>query len=163
VPLLFEVRCLYISFCKNRFSAYPHNHADRPQNKTQPPKWLLKKEKEKMKKVLRKTALLLLLLSPAISQAAPQWCRGTVDNLWTKNNGDVFVLPSSRGNHVQICNVKSTWKEIDPTTCMMWVSHAQAAVTTGKQTIIHYGDIASCSTMPVYSESPAPIYLMLNR
>jgi len=116
-----------------------------------------------MKKLLSKTALVLLLLSPVMSQAAPQWCRGTIENLWTNSVGDVFVLPSSRGQHVQICNVKATWKEIDPTTCMMWVSHAQAAVTGSKQTIIHYADVPSCSSVPQYSAAPAPVYLMLNR
>ena len=116
-----------------------------------------------------KKIIVLLVLSifslPAFSAGAT--CPGTIDRVFTQSGGAVSIYTSWRSDYVQICNVLTEWKGVDPTVCMVWVSNAQSAVTTRKPTIIRYdsdsGLSGDCSTVPTYSNAPSPGYLMLRK
>ena len=72
-----------------------------------------------MKKLYSQFALTTILVAFTVSVgAAPQWCQGTVSNLWVNATGIVFVVPSTLGDYVQICNINSESGGVSPTTCL---------------------------------------------
>lgn len=102
------------------------------------------------------------LLLGSSGSFAGQWCGGTINNSYTDNGGNVFILGSWRGEWTRICSLNTTLNDITPTTCKAWFSTAQTAIVTGK-TVTMYYDVASCATIPSYNDSPKPTYLMLNK
>jgi hypothetical protein len=95
-------------------------------------------------------------------QAAPQWCTGTMSNLWVASDGQVYVNVSWRGDYVTLCNLNQAWNSISPTTCAAWFAAARSAVQRNAATTIQYADAPACSAMPVYGAAPPPYYVMLN-
>jgi len=116
--------------------------------------------------MLRRTLILrfvwvLFTASLGVANAAPQWCGGTLDRIWVNNQGDVFVFPSWRQDHVRICNLKGLDGVTDAVTCSTWYSQMAQAVKDNRETIIQYSDIPSCATIPTYGNAPVPYYVML--
>lgn len=104
--------------------------------------------------------LSLSLASPA---HAGVYCGGTapVSRILTYRNGDVLVNPTWRGNYIQICNLTTKWKDVDPSVCFAWMSKIASAISFGKPTGFWYelSDPIYCASLPTYSSSPAPYYI----
>jgi len=106
-------------------------------------------------------SVLMLLLSSSTAIAAPQWCSGKIGYLWIYSDGGVFIRPSWRGDHVQICNINQNHGQITPQTCAGWLTFLRNAVTNQEATIIYYSDAPACQVMPTYGSAPIPGYIML--
>jgi hypothetical protein len=89
-------------------------------------------------------------------------CEGTPTGIFTNGNGAVTVQMPWRQDWVGICNVKTSWKGIDPSVCWAWFAHLSTAVAEHKPIIVYYADPSSCTTIPLYESSPAPYYVRLN-
>lgn len=109
-------------------------------------------------------ALSLSLLIGGTARANEIWCSGTVANVLMYKNGQLMVVPSFRNDYLTVCNVQSTWNEVDSTVCWGWYSTLMAAKKAGKTVTIFYSDPAAtaCSTLATYGSSPAPAYVMIN-
>lgn len=101
------------------------------------------------------------------SHAASQWCTNTISAAWVDWAGNLFVNPGWRGDHVRLCNVRTTLADgtgvsIDPTTCVSWLALVRQAMQGNKQTVIQYADAPACNAMPTYLSAPLPSYVMVN-
>ena len=101
----------------------------------------------------------MLAASPA--HAAPQYCGGTLSNLFLDDAGTVLSIVSWRGDYVAFCNVNQSTGAVSPTTCLAWFSMMRSAVQRGAQTITFYREAPSCNAMPTYGAAPVPGYFML--
>ena len=101
------------------------------------------------------------ILAPTVASAAPQWCYGTINNLWVDSQGSMFAMPSWRGDYVMFCNVNQSTGSVSPTTCMTWMSLLRSAIQRNAQTLVYFADAPACNAMPTYSASPVPYYVML--
>ena len=109
----------------------------------------------------------MLLLLPFVPQAALanfHYCRGTIDVVWVESHGGVQIKGSWASDHTKICNINSSWNGVDKEVCKAWLSQAQIAKASGATVTARYSGSAvnSCSTIPTYSQAPAPQYLMLD-
>lgn len=102
----------------------------------------------------------LVSLSTQVS-AAPQACAGTVDASWITSDGMVLIKGSWRNDHTMICSIRNEWKGVSPDVCMSWAAKVDAAVTMGKSVTVYYTDIADCASLPVYTATPGPYYVMV--
>jgi hypothetical protein len=105
--------------------------------------------------------LILAVMSTSVF-AANIWCTGTVRRVLVSKSGLVEVMGSWRGDWTGICNVKQDWQGVDPQTCMTWFAQTEKSLTTAKQVTIEYTGVdVDCATLPTYSGSPGPAYVML--
>mgnify|MGYP001409385004 CR=1 FL=1 len=119
-----------------------------------------------MKVVLAKAlAVVLTMLASSSCFSAPQWCYGTITAAWVHSSGELFVLPSWRGDHIRVCSVTSAISvngaTVDPTVCLSWLSTVRLAMAGGKSTVMHYPDAVSCAQLPIYTGAPLPTYIMV--
>lgn len=119
-----------------------------------------------MKSVLAKAlALGFSMLVSAPSLSAQQWCSGSITAAWVHANGELYVLPSWRGDHIRLCSttamISAGGQSVEPTVCLGWLSTIRLAMANNKQTIIYYPDAPVCSAIPTYSGAPAPVYVMV--
>lgn len=114
-----------------------------------------------MRKLQRAVMAGLLSLYPQTA-LADYWCEDTPTGIFTNNTGTVIVQMPWRQDWVGICNVKSAWKDIDPSTCWSWFSYLATAVNERKPVVIYYSGAGTCATVPLYEASPAPFYVRLN-
>lgn len=118
---------------------------------------------ERLTKTFRAlTAVLALTGATLPALAAPQWCTGTVKDLFIDADGGTAVWTSWRGSYVQVCNVNQTVGNVPPGTCMNWIALMRSAVQRGAQTTMYYPDAPACNTMPTYGAAPLPGYVMLS-
>ena len=114
-----------------------------------------------MKKPVSRIALTSILLAYIVqASAAPQWCQGTVSNLWVSATGVVFVAPAARSDYVQICNINADMGGVPPTTCLIWFAMLKSAVQRQSSVIIYYSDAPACNVLPTYQSAPIPYYVM---
>ena len=114
-----------------------------------------------MKNIFSKTVLCTLLAATGIStSAAPQWCQGTVGNLWIYTNGNVYVVPSFRGDHIRICNMNTETSGISVINCVAWFTMLRNAMQRQSTVTVYYPEAPSCNTLPTYDASPVPGYVM---
>ena len=114
-----------------------------------------------MRKIFSKIALgALLAVFGVTASAAPQWCTGTVTNLWVYSNGAVYVKPSYRADYTQICNMNAETNGISVTTCVAWFAVLRSAVQRQSSVLVYYTDTSSCNTLPTYESTPVPGYVM---
>ncbi len=105
----------------------------------------------------------LLGATSVASAQQPLWCTGKVRDLWTNRDGNVYVVPSWRGDHIRICNVTTALEGVSPLTCTVWVSLLRNAVQRQANVTIHYSAATTtCAAMPTYSDAQVPYYVMLN-
>jgi hypothetical protein len=109
-------------------------------------------------------ATMLFASVAAMPANADVYCGGTgpVNRVLTYADGSVLVNTNWRGDFIAICNLTTTWKGVQPSTCFAWMSQIAAAVTANKSTGFWYGgfsDPRSCATMPTYFSAPAPVYI----
>lgn len=101
------------------------------------------------------------MLALSSAHAAPQWCSGTLSNLYIDDAGTVFATVSWRGDYVRFCNVNQSTGSVSQTTCMSWLSLMRSAVQRNAQTITYYGEAPACNVVPTYGAAPVPGYFML--
>lgn len=101
------------------------------------------------------------MLSPFSAHAAPQWCGGTLSNLYIDAGGTVSSVVSWRGDYVAFCNINQSAGAVSPTTCIAWLSMMRSAVQRGAQTITYYSEAPSCNAISTYGAAPVPGYFML--
>lgn len=106
-------------------------------------------------------AIMLASLAPSQGARAAAWCTGTISASWVSAGGDVYLLGSWVGTHTRICNLDSTWSGITPSVCASWMAKIDAAISTSRQVTVYYDSISDCSTIPSYTNAPAPWYVML--
>ena len=102
---------------------------------------------------------MLAIFSITVS-AAPQWCPGTMSNLWVYSDGTVFVLPSYRGDYTRICNMNAETGGVSVITCVAWFALLKNAVQRQSTIMVYYNDAPVCSALPVYGSTPIPGYVM---
>ena len=106
-------------------------------------------------------ACALCLICQPIS-ATELWCSGTVGNLFVDSSGNVLVLPTWRGDFIQVCNVNNPWNGVSVQTCFSWFSILKGANGKPTLTTTYYnGATATCNVLLTYGASPAPAYVML--
>jgi hypothetical protein len=114
----------------------------------------------------RAIAALVCATVSVSGHAAGQWCTGTISHSWVASDGGLYVLPSWRGDHVRLCNVKATLSDayisgIDPATCKSWLALVLQAVATNKSMVIQYPEAPVCNVIPHYHLAPLPSYVMV--
>lgn len=109
------------------------------------------------------TAVAGMLLLATVPQGAQanSWCSGTVTASWVDISGNVYIQASWHGTHTQICHLSAEWKGVTPDICASWMAKMDAAVSTGRAVTIYYPGAADCASLPTYTSSPAPNYVML--
>jgi len=106
-----------------------------------------------------KRFICLILMALSVNSVADYNCEVTVNRVLIYGNGDVNVLHSGRGDYTYICNTKGIWKGVDTVTCALWVGMLQSIQNNSKKAIFYYGGKGSCTTLPTYSNTPAPTYI----
>lgn len=116
-------------------------------------------------RLLKRVALLVGVFAAGPCLSAPQWCYGTITAAWVHASGELFVLPSWRGDHIRVCSITSTLSlngsTVDPTVCMSWLSTVRLAIAAGKSTVMLFPDAPSCAQLPTYTSAPLPTYIMV--
>src|SRR6266446_1973254 len=113
-----------------------------------------------MFKRLTSICLFALLTYCSFAWCEPQWCVGTVSYLWSTYDGSVLMFGSWRNDHTKVCNLSDIWNGISPKTCAGWYATLHTALVLRSNVTIFYDDAPTCSTLPVYSFSPRPFYVM---
>jgi len=101
-----------------------------------------------------------LLASPA---KATVWCDGKINQFYTDSSGNFVILPTFRGDWVQICSVQAEWKGISVQTCNTWIATVISGMSGGKTFTMVYADLSDCLQIPSYSSAPAPSYIRLTQ
>ena len=102
------------------------------------------------------TVLSVVLAAPAM---AAYECNVKVVNVLIYQNGFVNILHSGRGDYTGVCNLTSTWKGVEPTTCAMWAGLLQQVKKKSGSAQVYFDGNGSCATLPTYGDSPAPVYI----
>ena len=102
-----------------------------------------------------------LIFSSTANAAAN--CGGSVSHMITYSNGDLMILGAWRADWTVICNVNDERQSVKPATCFTWFSEISSSITENKTVSLYYPSITQpeCATMPTYSASPVPSYVMI--
>src|SRR6266446_2919798 len=92
--------------------------------------------------------------------AAPQWCSGTVSNLYLAGDGSVLVIGSWRGDYTRLCSLNEPLNGISALTCASWMAVLSKAVSRKSTVIVYYSEAPACNALPVYWSSTIPFYVM---
>ncbi|MBQ4890693.1 hypothetical protein J8L86_12605 [Shewanella sp. MMG014] len=98
-------------------------------------------------------------VSLSFSTSAAFNCSVDVSRVLIYGNGSVNILHTGRGDYTYICNLNNDWKGVSVTTCAMWTGMLQSIKQNNGKAIFYYGGEGSCSTLPTYSGTPAPVYI----
>lgn len=109
----------------------------------------------------RLSAMASLALIGAPGARAAAYCIVVPGEVLVGADGMVDVLTPSRGDWVGICNIRTTWKGVDPSVCVSWFALAANAVTQRKGLGVYYPELAQsdCASIETYERSPAPRYV----
>ena len=80
-------------------------------------------------------SILLASAWPLHARAAPQWCTGTVSQVWVDSGGNVHFVGSWRGDHTIACNVNEPRDGVSPVNCMTWFASLQSAIVQFRRAI----------------------------
>ena len=97
------------------------------------------------------------LLAPYASAAYE--CNATVRNILIYTDGSVNILHSGRNDYTVICNMNVERQGVSPTVCGMWTAMLQLVKRKGGIVNLYFNGTGSCAELPVYSASPAPVYI----
>jgi hypothetical protein len=106
---------------------------------------------------------ILFALIAGGATADPLYCSGTIDNLYVEANGELTIRPSYHSNYTGICNILTPRFGIEPQLCVMWFAILHKANADNSPILIQYpntGTSYTCATLPIYSSTPAPGYVM---
>jgi hypothetical protein len=98
------------------------------------------------------------MLVPLSAHAAFE-CDATIRQVLVYGDGSVGVLHSARNDLVFICNVQTARLGVDIGTCAMWTSMLIKIKDKAGIANFYYNGTGSCSTLPTYTNSPAPLYI----
>jgi len=113
-------------------------------------------------KILRILFLSAALSNSGLSYSASITCHGTVGPLLVYKDGSVNIRTSYRGNYTYICNLKAERQGVSIATCATWVGVIESARKLNQEILAYYtvdATFSSCADLPVYSASPAPVYI----
>jgi len=102
----------------------------------------------------------LMTMIGGSSNAAQQWCQGTMQNLWVSGGGNVYVRPSYRADYTRMCNLNADSGSVSAMTCVAWLSILKTAVQRQSLVIVYYSEAPSCGALPTYDSAPFPYYVM---
>lgn len=105
-------------------------------------------------------AATMLLWSQA--SAAQVSCTGTPTGVFTNTNGSLVAQMPWRQDWVGVCNVKTSWKGIDPSICWTWFTFISTAIAEQKPILVSYSGASNCASIATYENSPAPYYVRLD-
>ena len=94
---------------------------------------------------------------------AAVWCDGKITQFYTDSGGNFLVLPTFRGDWVQICSVQAEWKGISLETCNTWIATVMTGMSSNKTFTMVYSDLSDCLQVPTYASAPAPAYVRLGQ
>lgn len=86
-------------------------------------------------------------------------CTATISNVLVYANGSVNVKHTGRGKYTIICNLKKERQGVSIPTCAMWTSMLQNIQKNDDKAIFYYSGNGTCSELPIYSSTPAPVYI----
>lgn len=110
---------------------------------------------------MKKAPVSMLFLFAASVAAEPQWCSGTLTNIYVSEGGEVTIRGTWRNEHTVICNLNQPRSNISVEVCKSWLSMALAAKMAKAEVTVYYSDVQSCGSIPAYTSSPSPGYFML--
>lgn len=92
---------------------------------------------------------------------AAAYCIAVPGEVLVGADGMVDVLTPSRGDWVGLCNIRTTWKGVDPSVCVSWFAMTANAVTQRKGLGVYYQELSQsdCASIETYERSPAPRYV----
>ena len=108
-----------------------------------------------MKKLILAMAVGLL----PVAAFADYSCTTKVSTALIYADGSVNVVFSVRGDYTYVCNVTTPRLGVDPVTCALWAATLLNARKTASNVMLYYSGSGSCATLPVYGNSPAPVYV----
>lgn len=88
-------------------------------------------------------------------------CDVNIQNVLMYHDGSVNVRHSGRNDYTYICNLNNERMGVSVTTCAMWTSVLVNLQAQDKKAAFYYNvpEITSCALLPIYRESPAPVYI----
>lgn len=95
----------------------------------------------------------------SMSSFAAYECSVSMTRILIYKSGAVNVLHTGRGDYTYICNLKEERDGVSIVTCAMWTSMLQSIKKENAQATFYYSGEGSCSTLPIYGSSPAPVYI----
>src|SRR5262245_31212188 len=112
-----------------------------------------------MGNLIRAFTAAMLLLAAGNSAHADVYCSGAVYEYLVMADGTLTVRSQWRQDWTARCNVHGTWKNISGETCFSWMSILNSAKTHNKAAGVYYTGSPVCSTLPTYTDAPAPWYV----
>ena len=106
-------------------------------------------------KIFLRITLSVCLFLPAVSWGAT--CSGEVTNAYIGKFGSLVVKGTWRDDYTKLCNVND-----DPIVCSLWSGYVAKSMDENTSLIVRYTNPSTtCDSLPRYSSSPTPEYVML--
>lgn len=106
-----------------------------------------------------KISLFMLLVSISTLSEASFNCTVGISKVLVYGNGVVSVYHQGRNHYTTICNLSEARQNVSITTCAMWTSMLQNIKKEGGKATFYYPGTGTCSALPTYGSSPAPVYI----
>lgn len=103
-------------------------------------------------------ATILALALPLQAHAAFE-CNVKIKHVLVYVDGSVNVYHTGRNDYTYICNLNVDRLGASPATCAMWTTMLQHIKKNNYWANIYFNGTGSCATLPVYGDSPAPVYI----
>ncbi len=103
--------------------------------------------------------LTCLALAMPIQALAAFNCEVDVSRVLIYRDGSVNILHTGRNSYTVICNMKTERQGVSIPTCAMWASMLQNVQNNDVKAIFYYDGSGTCSTLPIYGATPAPVYI----
>lgn len=99
----------------------------------------------------------------AASAQSPYFqCNVTIQSLLIYGDGTVNVRHAGRNDYTHICNLNEPREGVSIATCAMWASMLLSLKQNDASAQFYYvskPEYDGCEDLPVYSSSPAPVYI----
>ena len=107
-------------------------------------------------KIFLRIVFSVCLFLPVVSWGAIT-CSGEVTNAYIGKTGNLVIRGSWRNDYTKLCNVND-----DPIVCSLWSGYVAKSMDENTSLIVRYTNPSTtCDSLPRYSSSPAPEYVML--
>lgn len=111
--------------------------------------------------MVKKAFTFLVVMSLSNFAHGAQSCGGRVSGVFVDSGSRVYIHTSYRNEWTQICNITESWKGISPELCKQWSSLVTTLRVTQEPVVVYYNESTPCSSIPYYTDSPAPGYVMI--
>ena len=112
-----------------------------------------------MKKIFSHLVLLATCLFVSQQASADFFCQVNVTNVLVYADGSLNVLHSGRGDYTYMCNLNIERQGVSPSICAVWFGLLEAIKKKNGLAQIFFSGTGSFSTLPVYGNAPAPLYI----